>query len=101
MTALVLSILLGLAAIIFAIVAIDLSGTPICGSPDVGFLEECYLGTDGEKTLGVVLLGLGVISSIAFLIFSIYYFARSRGGWLALATGVAATLLFTVGLIVG
>ncbi|HEX6117356.1 MAG TPA: FHA domain-containing protein [Solirubrobacterales bacterium] len=99
-TALVLSIVVMLAGI-FALIVVGVAlSLDLCDDPGLSFLDDCYDGSSGTRAIGSILSVLGTIASIAFLVFSIQYFSKSRRPGLVLATGIAAVVLLGVGLAV-
>lgn len=98
-TALVLSIVVILAAIFGLIVAAVALSADLCDEIDPASLtfsdlnDTCYEGSDSNRVIGAILAGLGAIASIAFLVFSITYFSRSRRGPAVLVTGIASIVL--------
>ena len=99
-TALVLSIL-GILGGVFALIVVGVAlSLDLCSSENLSFFDDCYDGSSGTRAIGSILSVLGAIASVAFLVFSIRYFTRSRSPQLVLATGIATVLLIGIGLVV-
>jgi hypothetical protein len=99
-TALVLSIL-GVLGGVFALIVVGVAlSLDLCSGEDLSFFEDCYDGSSGTRAIGSILSVLGAIASVAFLVFSIRYFTKSRSPQLVLATGIATVLLIGIGLAV-
>ena len=100
-TALVLSIvavLVGVFALIVVAVALSLD---LCDDVSgLDFAESCYDGGGGTRAIGAILSVLGTIASVAFLVYSIQYFSKSRRPQLVVASGIASFLLLVIGLAV-
>jgi hypothetical protein len=99
-TALVLSII-GVLGGVFALIVVGVAmSLDLCDSGDLSFFEDCYDGSSGTRTIGAILSVLGAIASVAFLVFAIRYFSKSRNPQLVLVTGIATVLLIGIGLVV-
>ncbi len=85
----------GLFALIVVAVALSLD---LCTDPGLTFLDDCYDGSSGTRAIGSILSVIGAIASIAFLVFSIQYFSKSRRPQMVLLTGIAAVVLLVAGL---
>ena len=95
-----LSIVFALVGIFSLIVVAVALSVPLCSDPGLTFLEDCYDGGSGGRAIGAIVLVLGAIASIAFLVFSIQFFSKSRRQQHVVATGIAALLLLGIGLVV-
>ncbi len=86
--------LVGLLALVTIAVAISV---PLCDDPGRSVFEDCYDASNGKRVIASALLALGVIASIAFLVFSIQYFSSSRRPRMVLWSGIATLVLFIAG----